>query len=187
MIENRIEIGGVMRKVYLDTTQADMCISVYVNGAEVVLAGAAVNAMSVKHKNKEYQKFAEEYDIHFIFADDAPKVDFYTVPMVDIFAVDSAGGYIGSMGQPTDLEADIPICYIDIEKRCYLIAANGKELLNKANQWKEHLTPCANVEFFESFEMAQEKYEFLDRAELERELRNVVQNQCMSIEETKNK
>ena len=40
-----------MRKVYLDTTQADMCISVYVNDAEVVLAGASVNAMSVKHKN----------------------------------------------------------------------------------------------------------------------------------------
>ena len=79
-----------MRKVYLDTTQADMCNSVYVNDAEVVLAGASVNAMSVKHKNSEYQKFAEEYDIHFIFADDVPKVDFYTVPMVDIFAVDRA-------------------------------------------------------------------------------------------------
>ena len=49
------------------------------------------------------------------------------------------------------------------------------------------MTPCANVEFFELFERAQEKYEFLDRAELERELRNVVQNQCMNIEETKNK
>lgn len=105
--------------------------------------------------------------------DNVPKVDFYTVPMVDIFAVDSAGGYIGSVGQPTDLEADIPICYIDIEKRCYLIAGNGKELLNKVHQWKEQLTPYTNIEFFESFEMAQEKHEFLDRVELEQELRNV--------------
>ena len=105
-----------MRKVYLDTTQANMCISIYVNDAEVVQAGASVNVMSVKHKNSEYQKYAEEYDIHFIFADDVPKVDFYTVPMVDIFAVDSAGGYIGSVGQSADLEADIPICYIDAEK-----------------------------------------------------------------------
>lgn len=39
-----------MRKVYLDTTQANRCISVFVNDAEVVLAGATVNAMSVKHK-----------------------------------------------------------------------------------------------------------------------------------------
>lgn len=137
------------------------------------MVGATVNAMSVKHKNNEYQKFAEEYDIHFIFVDNVPKVDFYTVPMVDIFAVDSAGGYIGSVGQPTDLEADIPICYIDIEKRCYLIAGNGKELLNKVHQWKEQLTPYTNIDFFESFEMAQEKHEFLDRVELEQELRNV--------------
>ena len=136
-----------MRKVYLDTTQADMCISVYVNDAEVVPAGASVNAMSVKHKNSEYQKFAEEYDIHFIFADDVPKVDFYTVPMVNIFAVDSAGGYVGSVGQLTYLEADIPICYIDFEKRCYLIATNGNDFLSKVGKWKADLMPYKDMEF----------------------------------------
>ena len=164
-----------MRKVYLDTTQADMCISVYVKDAEVVPAGASVNAMSVKHKNSEYQKFAEEYDIHFIFADDVPKVDFYTVPMVDIFAVDSAGGYVGSVGQLTDLEADIPICYIDFEKRCYLIATNGNDFLRKVSNWKAHLMPYNDIEFFDSLEMAQKKFEFLDRAEIEQELKSIEQ------------
>lgn len=162
-----------MRKVYLDTTQADMCISVYVNDAEVVLAGAPVNAMSVKHKNSEYQKFAEKYDVHFIFADDVPKVDFYTVPMVDIFAVDSAGGYVGSVGQLTDLEADIPICYIDAEKRCYLIATNGNDFLSKVGNWKADLMPYNDIEFFDSLEMAQKKFEFLDRTQIEQELKNV--------------
>ena len=166
-----------MRKVYLDTTQADMCISVYVNDAEVVPAGASVNAMSVKHKNSEYQKFAEEYDIHFIFAYDVPNVDFYTVPMVDIFAVDSAGGYVGSVGQLTDLEADIPICYIDFEKRCYLIATNGRDFLSNVHQWKEKLTLCTSIELFDSFEMAQKKYEFLDRVAIEQELRNIEQKE----------
>ena len=145
-----------MRKVYLDTTQADMCISVYVKDAEVVPAGASVNAMSVKHKNSEYQKFAEEYDIHFIFADDVPKVDFYTVPMVDIFAVDSAGGYVGSVGQLTDLEADIPICYISADKKCYLAAANGKIWLENAGWWKQELTPLKEIEFLGSLEEAME-------------------------------
>ena len=162
-----------MRKVYLDTTQANMCISVYVNDAEVVQAGASVNVMSVKHKNSEYQKFAEEYDIHFIFADDVPKVDFYTIPMVDIFAIDSAGGYIGSVGQSTDLEADIPICYIDAEKMCYLIATNGNDFLRKVGNWKEHLMPYNDIEFFDSLEMAQKKFEFLDRTQIEQELRNI--------------
>lgn len=162
-----------MRKVYLDTTQTDMCISVYVNDAEVVLAGASVNTMSVKHKNSEYQKFAEKYDVHFIFADDVPKVDFYTVPMVDIFAVDSAGGYVGSVGQFTDLEADIPICYIDAEKRCYLIATNGNDFLSKVGNWKADLIPNTDIEFFDSLEIAQKKFEFLDRTQIEQELKNI--------------
>ena len=164
-----------MRKVYLDTTQADMCISVYLHDAEVVLAGASVNAMSVKHKDSEYQKFAEKYDVHFIFADDVPKVDFYTVPMVDIFAVDSAGGYVGSVGQLTDLEADIPVCYIDAEKRCYLIATNGNDFLSKVGNWKADLMPYNDIEFFDSLEMAKKKFEFLDRTQIEQELKNVEQ------------
>ena len=164
-----------MRKVYLDTTQADMCIGVCVNDAEVVLAGTPVNAMSVKHKNSEYLRFAEEYDIQFIFADNVPKVDFYSVPMVDVFAIDSVGGYIGSIGQSTDLEANIPICYIDAEKRCYLIATNGRDFLSNVHQWKEKLTPCTSIELFDSFEMAQKKYEFLDRVAIEQELRNIEQ------------
>jgi len=162
-----------MRKVYLDTKQVGMCISVYLNDAEVVPAGTSVNAMSVKHKNSEYQKFAEKYDVYFIFADDVPKVDFYTVPMVDIFAIDSAGGYVGSIGQLTDLEADIPICYIDAEKRCYLIAANGNDFLSKVGKWKADLMPYNGIEFFDSLEMAQKKFEFLDRTQIEQELKNI--------------
>lgn len=164
-----------MRKVYLDTTQADMCIGVCVNDAEVILAGTLVNAMSVKHKKSEYIRFAEKYDIQFIFADDVPRVDFYSVPMVDIFAKDSIGGYIGSIGQCTDLEADIPICYVDAEKRCYLIATNGRDFLSKVHQWKKQLIPCTSIELFDSFEMAQKKYVFLDRTAIEQELKNTGQ------------
>lgn len=164
---------SMMRKVYLDVTQADMCISVYVNDVEVVLSGTPVNTMSVKHKNSEYQRFAEEYDIHFVFEDNVPNIDFYTVPMVEIFAVDSLGGYIGSVGQSTDLQKNIPICYIDVNKRCYLVAENGSEFIKKGSQWKAQIIPCTDIEFFKSFEEAQEKLEFLDRVELERELRNV--------------
>ena len=101
---------------------------------------------------------------------DVPNIDFYTVPMVDIFAADSAGGYIGSVGQATDLQRDIPICYIDADKRCYLIAENGEDFLKKVKQWKEQLIPYSDIEFFESFEAARERYEFLDRGKLEQEL-----------------
>ncbi len=53
-----------MKKVYLDTTQANRCLSIFVNDAEVILAGTPINTMSVKYKNNEYQRLAEEYDIH---------------------------------------------------------------------------------------------------------------------------
>ena len=162
-----------MRKVYLDTIQGELCISVFVNDAEVIFAGAAVNAMSVKHKNSEYQRFADEYDIHFIFEDEVPKIDFYTIPMVDIFATDSAGGFIGSIGKMTDLQGDVPICYIDANRACYRIAENGEEFLSKVSHWKEELTPYADIEFWESLEAAREKYEFLDRGKIEQELRGV--------------
>lgn len=137
-----------MRKVYLDTTQAEMCISVFVNDAEVILAGASVNAMSVKQKNSEYQRFA----------------------------IDSIGDYIGSIGQQTDLQEDIPICYIDADKNCYLIAENGKEFFKDVHQWREHLTLCIDIDFFKSFKAAREQYEFLDRVKLEQELKNTNDN-----------
>lgn len=147
-------------KSLLDTTQVDMCIGICVNDPEVVLAEIPVNAMTVKHKNREYLRFAEEYDIQFIFADNVPKEDFYSAPLVDVFVIDSVGGYIGSVGQSTDLEANIPICYIDAEKICYLIATNGNDFLSNVSNWKAHLMPYNDIEFFDSFEMAQKSLSF---------------------------
>ena len=93
--------------------------------------------------------------------------------MMEIFAIDSAGGYIGSVGQSANFEGDIPICYVDAKKRCYLIATNGRDFLNNVHQWKEKLTTYTGIELFDSFEMAQKKYEFLDRVAIEQELRNI--------------
>ena len=53
-----------MKKLYLDRTQLTSCTAVFVSDAQVIDAGATVNAMSVKDKDKEYERFAREYDIH---------------------------------------------------------------------------------------------------------------------------
>ena len=149
------------RVLYLDRTKMKTCTSVFLKDTEIISAGAIVYAMPIKDKNEEYQRFAEEYDIHFIFEDHVPGIDFYTIPMVEIFAVDSAGGYIGSVGQSVDLEQDIPVCYIDKEKKCYLIAVNGKEFLENVYQWKKNLVPYSEIEFLKSLEEAKEKFEFV--------------------------
>lgn len=156
-----------MKKIYIDKTQLKECTSVYVKDAVINWAGAVVCSMSVKHKNSEYQRYANEYDIHFIFDDNIPKLDFYTIPMIEIFATDSAGGYLGSLGEGIDFEGTAPICYIDNNQNCFLIADNGREFLNNAAVWKSHLTPCEDVELFVSIEDAISKYEFLDINEIQ--------------------
>lgn len=158
-----------MRKLYIDATQRNICYAVFIKDAEVVLAGTPVYVMPIKDKNEEYQHFADTYDIRFIFEDDVPKIDFYTVPMVEIFATDSAGGYIGSVGRPTDLQDNIPICYIDKSRNCYLIAGNGTEFLRIAHRWKSTMKPYQDIDCLESIEMAQKKYDFLDWSAFEKE------------------
>lgn len=155
-----------MRKIYLDETEASSCMSVFVKDAELIKAGTTIYAMQVKDKNSEYQRYAAEYDIHFIFKDNVPAIEFYTIPQVDIFAVDSEGGFIGSVGALTDFESDASICYIDKNKKCYLIANDGREFLKNVEQWKSKLVPFQEIEMFASKEDAESKYEFLDRTEL---------------------
>lgn len=150
-----------MRKVYLDMTEAN-CTSVFVKDAKVIPAGTTVYSMQVKDKNEEYQRFAAEYDIHFIFDDNIPKPDFYTIPYVDIMAVDSCGGYIGTIGEMSGPESDAPICYINKNRSCFLLAENFKELTENPESWKTRLKPYDEIEFFRSKAEAREKYEFPD-------------------------
>ena len=109
-----------------------------------------------------YTSFADKYEIHFIFDDSLPELDFYTIPRVDIMAVDSCGGYIGTIGEICDLKSDAPICYLDRNRNCYLIAENGKDFLKTVNSWKTQLKPYDEVIFYHSKEEAKKNHEFLD-------------------------
>lgn len=108
-----------MKKVFLDMTQNDNCISVFQKDTEVLQAGTTIYSMPIKDKNDEYQKFADYYDIHFIFDDNTVSIDFYTIPRVDIMAIDSQGGYIGTVGGLSDVESNMPICYIDKDRKAF--------------------------------------------------------------------
>ncbi len=155
------------KKVYLDMTEMKSCTSVWMKDAEIIPAGATVYSMPSKHKNEEYERFAREYDIHFIFDDNIPVIDFYTIPRVDIFATDSEGGYMGTVGQMTDLEGDAPICYIDRKRKCYLICKSGKDFLQKASSWKISMELYTEVEFYPSKAEAMNDNDFLDLSESE--------------------
>lgn len=149
-----------MKKLYVDQTKNDGCVGYFVKGAELIPAGTTVSSMPVREKNDEYRRYAEEYDIHFIFDDHVPVIDFYTVPWVDIMAEDSDGGLIGMIGQNCDLESGAPVCYISRDRRCYQIAENGAAFLEKVREWKNHMTVCNEVVFYPSRKDAGRKLEF---------------------------
>jgi len=154
-----------MKKIYLDRLEIRGGIGIYAADAELIPAGTTLYSMSVKHKNAEYKKYADTYDLKFIFDDDIPKIGFYTVPHVDIFAQDSLGGLFGTIGQITDIESDCPICYIDKNKNCFFVADSLKaflDLLASEEDWKTHKTANHDVTFYQSKADAARSLDFLE-------------------------
>ena len=150
-----------MKKVYLDVTELKECTSVWMKDVEIIRAGTTIYSMPIRHRNAEYQRYADEYDIHFIFDDNIPVIDFYTIPQIDILATDSNGGYIGTIGQMSDLESNAPIGYIDKDRRCYLISKTGKEFMERVSSWKDALEPYDEIKFYSSKADAMKENEFL--------------------------
>ena len=157
-----------MRKIYLDDTSLDGCVAVYISDAEVVRAGTSVYSMPVSDKNDEYKNIAEKYDINFIFDDNIPAIDFYTIPMTSVFATDSKGGYLVSVRDFFDLKSDVPICYISSDKKCYLVAENAKEFIENISVWKNNMRLFTDIKFYSSKAEAEKENEFLDLKKLEK-------------------
>ena len=150
-----------VNKIYLDMTQ-NPCTSVFVKDTTIIPAGTTIYSMPVKDKNDEYNSLADKYDIHFIFNDHIPKIDFYSVPQIDIMATDSLGGFLGTLGEVTDLDSKAQICYIDHNKKCFIIASDFKDLLNNLSNWKEKAIPCEEIILYNSKEEAMKNRKFIN-------------------------
>ncbi len=156
------------QKLYLDETGLTECLGIMVKGHEVIPAGTTLYAMPVSQKSEGYARFEELYDIHFFFAGEAPAVDFYAVPRLDLFARDSRGGLFGTLGGgATGLENESPICYLDSERRCFLAAECLEALLSRPEGWQERLVPCQElITLYPSLEEAKRCLDFLDAEQL---------------------
>ena len=151
---------GKMNKLYLDVAKRENCPAICIGIKDT--SGSTVYHMDSNDKNETYQQYADEYDIHFIFDDDIIKLSFYTVPQVDVFATDSEDGLIGTVGSFTDLQRDLPICYINKNKECFLIANSGKEFLKVTKSWKDNLKLYNEVIFYESKLDAEKELRFIN-------------------------
>lgn len=153
-----------MSKLYLDTTELQLTgISfVGIGDAEIVLAGTIISSMDTNERNDEYLRYAEDYDIQFIFDDCIPSLKFYTVPLVDIVAKDSDGGFIGSLGQQFDIESDAPICYINKDLECFIVSENVREFLGNLESWKKNMILYDEIILYSSKGEAEKELEFFD-------------------------
>ena len=153
-----------MEKVYVDATE--MAKKGYMGvmidtHQEVVLAGPTVSAMDVALK-EEYKKYQVHYDLQFIFEDSVPSIPFYTVPHVEIVAVDSVGGFIASVGQSFDIESGAPVYYISEKLECFRVARNGQEFLKNMSSWKNNLKLCDVLKMYPSKIEAEKEVSFIE-------------------------
>lgn len=154
----------MIKKVYWDVTERPGSIGIIGQDIEMIPAGATVSAMSIREKNTDYQIFADQHDIRFIFDDDIPSIDFYPVPRVDVFATDSAGGLLGTVGETIDLNAATPICHIDQSGTCSWVADSLSELLKllaSGRSWKTAMAPYCGVVFYKSIQDARQALDFI--------------------------
>lgn len=158
-------------KKYIDRSLQQGCIGVIGtdnegNPIEFIQAGTIISSiMPIKHKN-EYLEIEEKHKIHFIFVDNIPQIDFYTVPLIDIFAIDYNGGYFGSVGNMIELEdLETPICYINKNKEIFKVANNFKEFIFDSETATERLNqmePLLGITFYSSLKEAKEQLDFIE-------------------------
>lgn len=86
-----------MKKLYWDVSESEGCIGyigVSAKDTEVVSAGTTLYLMSVKDKNTEYQRYADTYDLKFIFDDDIPQIGFIRFPELVFLQKTAWEGYL---------------------------------------------------------------------------------------------
>lgn len=113
---------------YVDATQLN-CGAIC-SDYDLILAGTTFASMPDSVNDDTYRLLADQYDIRFIFDRNVPKVNFYAVPRIDIFATDSNNGYWGTVGDSTGVEnISAPICYINNQKEVFIVAENLKNFI----------------------------------------------------------
>lgn len=129
----------------------------------LIPAGTRVESMSISEKKDPiYQRFADEYDIHFIFEDHLPSPDFFTLPVFYILATDSEDGFIGTIKDAFDIEKAIPLYYVSAQKEVFQLSHSSKEILEITKKWKEDLRPSDDLIIYTSKAEAEEELEFVE-------------------------
>lgn len=154
-----------METRYLDITLFAGNFGFFSTAYTIIPAGTKITAMPTHDKNTEYERYANDYDIHFIFEDNLPTLNIYTVPAVEVFANDRSGGLFGQLY--TDLENhSFPIIYINTKNESFLVAESIEYFLQIASVWTQHLIPI-HLTCYPSKMAAENELHFLDTSTIQ--------------------
>ena len=162
--------------IYYDSEEFEkgLCSDAFVmKNMKPIPAGTSIFSMPDTEKNRKWKSFADKYDIHFIFENDIPEVDFYSVPQFHIMATDSNGGLIGIIGGKDSLNTHLPIGYITHDRDCFLIASSGYSFLENIDCWKQLRKPYEALKLFDSKDMAKKEVTFLDFEQVKSEMEKI--------------
>ena len=128
------------KTIYIDVEQMKGAIGfIFGKGQEVVYTGKIIEPMSISNKKERvYGILADSFDVNFIFEKNVLKHDFYPVPKLTVFAVDSCGGCFCTTNNNMSMKEECAdIYYIDKNLKCIFLASN-------LNRFMSMLVFCAS-------------------------------------------
>lgn len=149
-----------MRTVYYDMNDITAgAVGVFLRDAKVMPAGVTLCVFPEQEKGEAgYAEFAQK-DVHFIFSDDVPEIDFYSLPRLDVFARTEMG-LLATLGESSDAEGEAPIVLIDGGKNVFRAAKNMMDLLTSTN-WKDGICEENEVKLYADRNAAMAENEFI--------------------------
>ena len=133
---------------YPASWKADSGISVYLDveqtreqkaDSSVIPVGKQFDAFVMTCEENGFTSLQRKRGIHLIFEGNIPKVAFYPVPSLTLFAHDGDGGYFAHTGK--NLEGEI--FFISKELSCYRLAKDFRTFVQMAifePEWKDSIT-----------------------------------------------
>lgn len=127
-----------MEKVSIDVESREKLPEM--NGKEVIPAGKRFDPFVMTCEENGFTSLQRKRGINLIFEGMIPKVEFYPVPSLTLFAHDGRGGYFAHDGKAL-MEAQI--YYISEKLECWYLAKNFRifvQMVVFEPNWKEKIT-----------------------------------------------
>lgn len=140
--------------LYIDVTNKAGWFGIISPDQEFVFAGSQFVFLDKDDDMAIVETFARDYDCHFFLDGDQPTLPFYSVPAVEIVALDSQAGYIC-------LTAD-KVLYVNSDHVAFEIAESWDDFLNNPHDWQKRLVPYDGMRLYPSKEAAEKDIQFFD-------------------------